>query len=90
MLEGGLIRRGDIAIVARPPRLERSRFDIEELDEAILPVRAGQRVRHDLRGDVAEGRAARLLGAERLQEVVDLKNAALFPSQRSSTGSPCR
>ena len=78
MLEGGLIRRGDIAIVARAPGLERSRFDVEELEETILPDRAGQRVRHDLRGHVAEGRAARLLRAERLQEVVDLKNAASF------------
>ena len=68
-MRGGLIRRGDMAIVARAPRLERSRFDVEEFEETILPSRAGQRVRHDLRGHVAEGRAARFLGAERFQEV---------------------
>ena len=78
VLEGCLIRHGDIPIVARTPGLEWSRLDVEELEEAIFPGRVGERVRHDLRAHVAEGRAARFLRAERLQEVVDFENAASF------------
>src|SRR5206468_1082354 len=73
-------------ILARAPGLERSALTLKNLKRRSFqtaPMNGSATIGG---GHVAEGHAARFLGAERLQKVADLKNAASFRRRRSSTG----